>query len=267
MPLVQRNALARTPLENAIKLFLRYGGRYSYNTQRQYRDVLWRFSGEMPQFVEQITPEHLDRYIGSLKMLNSSKNTMLIPIKSFFTYLHEYHDLPNVAEKVKNLPAQPPKQRCLSEAEYELVLKCATEQERTVIRFLASTGLRAQEFCDLNQNCISPDQTYLTIIGKGSRRRVVPLNETARACIPMVFAKKYTRDMLSWMARKISQKVEIPVFGPHALRHRFVTTMIRKGISRSIVAKIAGMSETILEKTYCHLTTPDFLGATDVLDK
>ena len=258
--------VAGMPTKTAIRRFLRYSERFSDNTKRQYRDTLWRFFEQMPDFVELITPEHIDRYVGSRKILNSSKNTLLIAIKSFFTYLHDYHELPNVAAKVKNLKNQPPKRRVITEIEYSKILKVASEKEGAIVKFLGNTGLRVQEFCDLTPESVNGDQQYITVIGKGNRLRIVPINATAREQIPMIFARKYNRDSISWIMKKLSRKAQIPLFYSHALRHYWVTAMIKKGVNRFVVAKIAGHSVEVLEKIYCHLLVPDFIGATDCLD-
>ena len=119
----------------------------------------------------------------------------------------------------------------------------------------------------MEPGCVSSDEQYITIIGKGSKRRVVPLNDTCRKCLALIFAKKYTRYSLSWLCRKLSRKAEIPLFGPHALRHRAITQLIKRGVPIAIVSRIAGHSSPVITmKTYCHLTEPDFLGVTDVLD-
>lgn len=258
---------ARTPTKQAIQAFLRYSQRFSDNTQRQYGDVLWRFYAKMPDFVEQITPEHIDRFIGSLKMLNSSKNVILIPIRSFFRHLHDYYDLPNIAKKVKDLPEQPTHQRVISEAEYTKLSKICKPNEGAVIKFLANSGLRATEFAELTPQCISPDCQYMTIIGKGRKRRVVPLNETCRKCLPIIFSKSYTRDSLYQLCKNLSKRANIPRFGPHAFRHYFCTRMIRAGVPITKVSRILGHSSiAITEKIYTHLILPDFLGCTDCLD-
>jgi len=265
MSVVNAKQRARMPTILAVKRFLRYSERFADSTQKQYRGVLWRFFDDMPEFVELITPENIDRFIHSLKVSNNSKNSILIPIRSFFRYLSDFYDIKNIAAKVKDFRKQPPRQRVISEEELDKILKVASENpiEHAIISFLSNTGLRASEFCSLVP--ISPDQSYISVIGKGNRRRIVPLNATAKSCIPAIFGK-YNRDSLSWIMKKLCRKAGIPLAGPHSLRHYFVTKMIRKGVSRSVVAKIAGMSETVLEKTYLHLIDSDLLGVTDVLD-
>ena len=201
-------------------------------------------------------------------MLNSSKNTTLIPVRSFLQFCEDYLDIPSVAKKVKDLPEQPHKQRCLSENEYAAVLMVCSIQEKAILQILACTGLRASEFCSLTPQSVSPDEAYLTIIGKGGKRRCVPLNNTARQAIHILnFSKSYNRDALSYLFKRLSKRSGLPKFGPHSLRHLWVTALIRRGVSPAIVAKMAGHSSiAVLEKIYVHLTVPDFIGACDVLD-
>lgn len=257
---------AGTPTKQAITRFLRYVQRFSDNTQRRYRDTLWRFFPFLPPFIEQTTPEHIEIFLQSLKMLNSSKNATLIPVRSFFRFLHDYYGLPNPAGKVKPLREDPPKQRVISEAEYESILKICNEQERGVIEILGNTGVRATEFCELSMRNVSPDGTYITIIGKGKKRRIIPLNKTARQAI-IDLSKSYDRTALSNLCRSLSKRAAIPQFGPHALRHRFCTVLIQKGVPITKVSRIMGhASIAITERIYLHLLPVDFIGCTDVLD-
>ena len=56
-----------------------------------------------------------------------------------------------------------------------------------LILFALHTGLRAQELCSLNvQDVLTWDgfpREWLELVGKGSRRRCIPLNTVARQCV------------------------------------------------------------------------------------
>lgn len=268
MSVVDLGQRARTPTKDAIRRFLGYTQRFSSNTQRQYRDGLWRFCDAMPDFVELITAEHINRYVCSRRILNSSKNAMLTPIRSFFRYLSDYYDIPNVANKVKCLKNQPPRQRVISEFEYRKILEVAKPIEGAVIRFLANSGLRATEMAILTPANISPNQKYLTIVGKGDKRRLVPLNDTCRECLNLIFSKSFTRDTLYNLCRSLSRRARLSsVAGPHSYRHFFCTRLIRKGVAITKVSKIMGhASVAVTERIYLHLLPVDFLGVTDCLD-
>ena len=256
---------AGTPTKVALTRFIRYTARFATTTQRHYKEALYRFEPFLPDFIEQIRAEHIDIFVNSLKTLNSSKNSLLVPVRSFLQWCETYLDVPNVAKKVKSLPEQPPKQRVLSEAEYKAVLAVCEPFERKVVQFLASTGLRASEYCSLTQQNISHDQKCLILTGKGGKRRVVPLNNTARASID--FSKSFNRDSLRYLCNCLSRRASVCRFGPHALRHFFTTRLVRAGVPLVKVSRILGHSSVaITEKVYLHLLPCDFLGATDCLD-
>jgi len=270
---------AGPPTKEAIQQFLKYARRHSPDTQRLYRDTLWKFSDYLPAYIENVTPEHIDIFLQSLKLSANSKNTCLIAIRAFFKYLETYHGLPNISKKVKRLKAQPFRQRVISESEYKKILEVLTPNEKdnrikaakkigekAVIRFLANTGLRASEFSELTPNSISPDGKFITVIGKGRKRRIIPLNKTCRECWPKLFYKEWNKDKLAWLCKKISQKSGITLFYPHSLRHFFCTRMVNAGVSLVKVSRMLGHSSiAVTERVYLHLLPCDYLGLTDVL--
>jgi len=255
--------------QEAISLFLRHAQRLATNTQEHYRYVLWQFYEYLPSEIERTSPEHIENFLSNLKMKNSSKNTFLIPIKSLFHFLNDYYNISNPAVKVKRMPEAPPRQRAISEIEYGKILKVCKPKERAVIRFLANTGLRASEFCSLAWQNVSSDKKYLTFIGKGQKRRIVPNNAVAiKALNTFNFQKNYTRKSLYRLCEGLAKRANIPRFGPHALRHFFCTRMVLAGVPIAVVSRVMGHSSPVVTmKVYLHLLVPDYLGSTDCLDK
>jgi len=221
----------------------------------------------MPDFIDQISVEHIERWASSLQVSNSSKNAHLTAIRSFFTFAESHYDITNIMPKVKSYKENPPNQRVLSEIELRKILQVASPLESAVVRFLANTGLRSQEFCDLAPSCVSPMQKYITIIGKDRKRRIVPLNKSAINALNLIFSKNFNNDKLYGLCKKLAKKAEIPKFGPHALRHRFCTQLAAH-VPTSLAIKITGHSSSIVfEQVYVHLNLPsDVVGVTDVLD-
>ena len=81
--------------------------------------------------------------------------------------------------------------RCPSTRDVERVLEVGyarardSDKIRTVIVVLVTTGRRLTECMSIRKENIDLDKCELNVIGKGDKRRVVPLLET-------------TRDMLAW---------------------------------------------------------------------
>lgn len=237
--------------------------------------VIWRFRRFMPDNLHRLSREHIEQYLLAIPHSNRTKNAHLTCIKSFLRWCSEIYDIPNVAARIKMLPENPPRQRVISETEIQKVLEICTEKEADVIKFLANTGLRASEFTSLSWGNISPDRQMLTIIGKGRKQRCVPLNDTCRAILAkypktthLNLTKSYSsRNQLYSLCKRLAGRAGIPVFGPHALRHHFVTQML-KTVPLHLVSKIIGHADSrTTEKIYWHLKAEqDLKGKTDVLD-
>ena len=52
-----------------------------------------------------------------------------------------------------------------------------------LLELLYATGMRVSELVTLRRNAVMRDATYLTIVGKGGRERIVPVNDRARDAV------------------------------------------------------------------------------------
>jgi site-specific recombinase XerD len=53
------------------------------------------------------------------------------------------------------------------------------------------------------------------------------------------------------------QRAGIPVYSPHDFRHRFISVLLRQGLSRAEVAELVGDSNTNELATYEHVVVED----------
>ena len=268
-------------LAEATNRWLIYNRRFKPRTQIHYKMVIGRFAKFAPVYAADIKAMHIENYVDTilLKYKNRTGNAHLAVLKSFCRWLAEYYDLPNPSLKIKTLDEDPPEVRVLNDQEYQKVLTVCKPKERDVIRFLFNTGLRRSEFQQLTWSNISQDQRFIRLIGKGRRRRLVPLNKTCQTILnniprkpdstTMNLVKSYEAPDSLWrLCNKLARHAGIPRFGPHALRHYFATTLYRKGVPIQFISAILGHADTrTTEKIYIHLWPPkDLLGVTDVLD-
>jgi len=268
---VQR--LARRPAQEAIKSYLRYAGRFTARTQQHYKMVVWRFYKCMPLYAADLTVEHIELYLDSIKATNRTKNAHLTAIKSFCGYLHDYLDLPNKAAKIKMLPEDPPKRRWLTPEEVDKILAVCNENERKIILLLCHTGLRASELQSLQPNNFNAELTAIRFCGKGRKVRVVPLNSTSLSCITVCnelslnFLMSYRkRNALYGMCKRLSVKAGAPVAGPHSYRRFFATSLVKKGVSIYHVSKLLGHADVRTTEIYLSCSDDELIGCTDVLD-
>ena len=260
---------------------------FTKRTQYLYRLVAPKFIGSLPntvRLVSQITPVHIRNYIDSLlanKRKGRTCNVHLTVIKSLCRYLSERYGVANPAAQVKKLKEVPPNHRFLNETEYRKALQVEDPLYCQWAQFIAHTGLRATEFCELTWVNISDNLSSLTIIGKGRKRRTIPLNSTCQQILQQlksntsnnshpIFMSKSNKPLNRYQLRskclQTAKKAKIESFGPHSLRHYFATQLLLKGVRISLVSKLLGHSSIrITEQTYIHILPEHLTGLTDCL--
>lgn len=263
-----------TPSESlsvVVDNYKRHIKKHTHRTQQHYLMVIKNFLESLPKSIiriHQLEVGHIQEYLYQLRdrgVINRTLNAHLTVIKSLCRYVSERFGIPNPASKIKLLTEDPPNSRFLTKEEYHKLLALASPLAKHRLIFLAHTGLRASEFSQLSPNCISPQATTITIIGKGRRTRTVPLNKTAKSVLPYV--KTASKNALYLQFSRLAKRVGIEKFGPHALRHYCATQLLLGGVPAALVSKIMGVSIRVIEKHYSHILTADIANATDVLDE
>jgi integrase len=141
-----------------------------------------------------------------------------------------------------------------------------------LIRFLADTGLRSGEASSLEWQDIQGDHVILTKT-KSGQPRGVPLTRAAKwaleqrqgessygpwICVPLnVYWSKIRRHM-GWVDDK--QAVV------HALRHTYISRLIQRGASLTVVKELAGHSNIETTMRYAHLAPHNLVDAVDLLN-
>jgi len=264
-------------MKNAVAEWLIYCRRnYSPYTVDQYRRILMRFAAftQSPP-LPQVTVLHIEQYIDVLliERCRNTTNSHLAALKSFWTWQHERHGLPNLAAQVPALAPNDPEQRVLTEEEYARVLAVCEPMEKDVIQFFAHTGVRRGELLRLRWKDIAPDMLSVRVpCGKGRKPRTVPLDSIARDILTrnhdqdtLRFLKRYgTPSAMDRLCGRLAVRCGIAAFGPHALRHFWTTRMFKAGRPAKVISKILGHSSlAITEQVYCHLLPVDLIGQTE----
>lgn len=255
-------------IQGLVFEFLRFiRRRYSKHTHIGYERTLRRFLSYAPTDYDDICPEIIERFLQSLSLGTNSTNTAITALKSFGRYCEEFHNLPNIAAKVKYAKPKPFRQRIVSAKELQQILAVCNDGERAVILFLANTGLRTAELKALTMECVNPDGCLLYTTGKGGKRRAVPLNQVAKANLSNAINFQKSHKKLYNTCQKLAKKANIKPFSPHSLRH-FFATELSKSVPLCLLSKLLGHSSTaITERVYIHLGDADLIGLTDVLVK
>lgn len=149
-------------------------------------------------------------------------------------------------------------------------------RNRTIIEVLYGSGLRVSELCTLETRRISLAERYLTVIGKGSKERMVPLSDTAADFIvryldcradnltPAPGEEDYlflnrrgshlTRQMIFHIIRTLAADAGIrKTISPHTLRHSFATHLLEGGANLRAIQQMLGHESIATTEIYIHL--------------
>ena len=135
-----------------------------------------------------------------------------------------------------------------------------------LFELLIASGLRISEALALTPADVNfAEQCVRVRCGKGGRERLAELNHTADDALRAYLAARprqaheplfpisriaFSRT-LKWAAR--TAEVDKPIH-PHALRHYFCTTLVRRGVSIPVVKELAGHANIATTMTYVNLT-------------
>jgi integrase/recombinase XerD len=144
-----------------------------------------------------------------------------------------------------------------------------------MLELLYATGLRVSELINLKFNDIDLANDFVRVIGKGSKERIVPINESAVKWMTL-YLKDYRPTILknknseylfiSNALKPISRqgffkivKQEVVRAGikkdvsPHVLRHSFATHLLNHGADLRVIQELLGHSDISTTQIYTHL--------------
>ena len=149
------------------------------------------------------------------------------------------------------------------------------QRDGAMIELLYATGLRVSEIVSLKVSQVNLEAGYLTVIGKGSKERAVPIGSvarqrlldylhTARAAIlhgrlsPYLFVNRAGRHLSrQGFALRLRLAVRRASIGgkvsPHTLRHAFATHLVERGADLRAVQMMLGHADISTTQIYTHV--------------
>ncbi len=133
-------------------------------------------------------------------------------------------------------------------------------RDRTMLELLYSSGLRVSELINLKLNDINFEAGFITVMGKGSKERVIPVHEQAVESIkqyiqdlrpklvkkkksPFLFLARGGRPLTRqrvWQLIKLYSKGLPFNISPHTLRHCFASHLLEGGADLRALQKMLG---------------------------
>lgn len=175
--------------------------------------------------------------------------------------------------------ARRPLPKILSHAEVEaLFAQAEAEAESgraenlrllTLLELLYGSGLRASEAVGLPLAAAPRDAPFLTVTGKGSQQRMVPISKRAREALSRWLAlrppggrylfpsrgKHLSRIRLFQLLKELAARAGIDParVGPHVLRHAFATHLLEGGADLRMLQTLLGHADIATTQIYTHV--------------
>jgi integrase/recombinase XerD len=212
----------------------------------------------------------------------TSANRRLAVLKRFYQLALRQNKISvDPCLKLKSAKQPPRFPKTLTESQVEALLAAPDVttplglRDRTMLELMYASGLRVSELVLLKTIELGLNEGVLRITGKGSKTRLVPFGEEARAWIErylkdargailngqvddalFVTARgaAMTRQMFWMLIKKYALKADINApLSPHTLRHAFATHLLNHGADLRVVQLLLGHADISTTQIYTHV--------------
>lgn len=251
----------------------------SQNTIDAYRRDLSDFAQNLED-IHSINRMNINAYVRTLrerKLAPTSVIRKVASLRGFFKWATSSGILeknPAATLEQPKTPQRLPKVVSVKEID-EMLHNNLTPLEHVMMELLYSCGLRVSELVNLKLNDIDLSSKYVRCFGKGSKERIIPIGEQAKAML-----KEYlpTRDLLIKKYNLTTKNLLIKDNGhfvtrqdvynfihaqgklihknisPHTLRHSFATHLLENGADLRVVQELLGHSDVSTTQLYTHIS-------------
>lgn len=145
-------------------------------------------------------------------------------------------------------------------------------RDTAIVEVLYGSGLRVSELCDLTFDRLNLAGQRITVLGKGSKERIVPLTPAAAEAIadwldegrpawsdqqgtdaPLFVNTRGGRIDPREVRRALDRRATAPTH-PHALRHTFATHLLDGGADLRAVQELLGHADLSSTQIYTHVS-------------
>lgn len=236
--------------------------------------------------VKNITNRDIEEFLNYLFKLGFSANSqarILSGIKSFFNFLvlekiidKKPTELIESPKTTRHLPDVLSFEEICRILDYIDLTTYEGRRNKAIIETLYASGLRVSELVNLRISHLYFKDSFVRIIGKGNKERLVPIGQEAIKQVDsyinhdrvhlkiklgdedVVFLNrrggKLSRNMIFYIIKGLVEGVGIKKnVSPHTLRHSFATHLIEGGADLRIVQDMLGHSSITTTEIYTHL--------------
>ena len=267
----------------------------SANTASSYKRDLIKLSTFLESLkissYSSISDETCTGWIGSLYASNNNPRSIqrhLSSAKGFFKFLKKNYLIDTSPFELINAPKTPSHlPDVLSPEDVEQLLNfkpCDALEIRdlAIVEIMYSSGLRVSETANINLDDFEEEMTFLRVLGKGSKTRLVPLGRYAVNAINNWIKErsKYSEESsalfinlkgsrlsvrsIQLRLKRLATKQGLPPVHPHMLRHSFATHILESSGDLRTIQELLGHSSLSTTQIYTKL---DYQHLVKIYDK
>lgn len=258
-------------------------------------DLLQFFSFSEVNTALDLTEERIEKFLQYLQTSGYAPKSMarkLSTLKDFCRFLYSEKVIDtNPAAYILTPKQEKPLPKFLSVEEIQQLIDAAFAKKDyrywrigVMIELMYATGLRVSELVGLPENAINYNKKLITLVGKGSKERIVPIagrviaalqeylplreefikkNSSSNWLFPSLTAVSghLTRDAFYKDLKKLAADCGIypSRISPHVLRHSFATHLLNNNADLRSVQKMLGHENIATTEIYTHII-PQKLG-------
>lgn len=264
--------------------YLEVEANYSKNTINSYENDLNKFEEYYKsKDLLKITSKDIEKYIQTLSDLApTTVSHNISSLKTFYSYFLKQGRIsnnPTDGIKSPKLGIHLPTYLTIDEVNKLLdieVTDAFSSRNKAILELVYATGLRISEVISLEFKNIDYDECIIRVMGKGSKERIVPVNDYAIKYLKeyidnyrpelvkneinnYIFLNNHgrmlTRQGIFKMIKNYAALKNIKkTIGPHTLRHTFATHLLENGADLRVIQELLGHSDISTTQIYTHLT-------------
>lgn len=221
--------------------------------------------------------------LGRRGLASSSKARTMSAVRGFFKFLarEEMIDA-NPLRDIRSGRRDRKIPRQLSVADVERIFEVVSGEQplmlrdRAMLELLYACGLRVSELVGLKLRRVNVRDGFLSVVGKGSKERAVPIGRRALAALrayladgrpaldkggrgPFLFVARggrpITRQGFWKRLRDHATAAGLTDVSPHTLRHSFATHLLEGGADLRAVQMMLGHSDLSTTQIYTHVAS------------
>ena len=267
--------------------YLRIERAMSPNTVASYCSDVEFFLQYYALSLSDLQPEHIEGFILSRDFLSKrSQARLLSSLRSFCTWLVmegllkdnpcDRVDAPKLGRYLPDV---------LSVEEVEAVIATADTttwmglRDKALLEVLYGCGLRVSEAVSLKISNFYIEDSFVRIVGKGNKERIVPIGEMAIGAVlaylenrpaefsgvDELFLNRYGKALSRVSAFNTVKKMTLAAgvnksVSPHTFRHSFATHLIENGADLRVVQEMLGHESVATTEIYTHIDSSTWHG-------